>query len=324
MVSCEIGVMQTRPLGKTGLKLSVVSYGAASIGNEYGNLDEAQGLHSLQVALDGGVNFIDTSPYYGRTLSEKVLGKAFKEIRRDRYLLGTKCGRYDVDQFDFSAERVTRSVDESLQRMGLDYLDIIQCHDIEFGNLDQIVDEALPALRKLQKQGKVRFVGVTGFPLKIFKYILDRTRLDCMLSYCHYSFNNTSLLGLIPYLKNKGVGIMNASPFSERLLTRQPLPTWHHAPAVLREYCRKAVEYCNRRGVDIASLAIRFCVENPDITTTVAGTANPTNMANILKWIEEPLDRELLAGVQKILEPVKNVLWPVGRPENSENQEAGL
>jgi len=316
--------MQTRPLDKTGLNLSVVSYGAASIGNEYGNLDEAQGIRSLHVALDGGVNFIDTSPYYGRTLSEKVLGKAFKEIRRDRFLLGTKCGRYDVDKFDFSAERVTRSVDESLQRMGVDYLDIIQCHDIEFENLDQVVNEALPALRKLQKQGKVRFVGVTGFPLKIFRYILDRTQLDCMLSYCHYSLNNTSLLGLIPYLKNKDVGIMNASPFSERLLTRQPLPTWHHAPAVLREHCRKAVEYCDRKGVDIAKLAIQFCLQNPDITTTVAGTANPMNMANILKWIEQPLDRHLLAEVQRILEPVKNVLWPVGRPENSENQEAGL
>ena len=157
--------MTYRELGQTGLKLSVISYGAASIGNEYGNLDEAEGIRSLHVALDGGVNFIDTSPYYGRTLSEKVLGKAFKEIPRDRFIIGTKCGRYDVDQFDFSAERVTRSVDESLQRMGLDWLDIIQCHDIEFGSLQQVLDEALPALRQLQEQGKVRFVGVTGFPL---------------------------------------------------------------------------------------------------------------------------------------------------------------
>jgi aryl-alcohol dehydrogenase-like predicted oxidoreductase len=316
--------MNYRLLGKTGLKLSVVSYGAASIGNEYGNLDEAQGIRSLHVALDGGVNFIDTSPYYGRTLSEKVLGKAFKEIRRDRFIIGTKCGRYDLDKFDFSAARVTRSVDESLQRMGLEHLDIIQCHDIEFGSLDQVVNEALPALRRLQQQGKVRFVGVTGFPLKIFRYILDRAELDCLLSYCHYSLNNTSFLGLIPWLKTKGVGIMNASPFSERLLTRQPLPEWHHAPPVLREHCRKAVEYCDREGADIASLAIRFCRENPDITTTVAGTANPANMANILKWIEEPLDRQLLGEVQKILQPAKDVLWPVGRPENSENYQAGL
>src|SRR5436309_11618857 len=135
--------MKYRELGRTGLKLSVVSYGAASIGNEYGNLDEAQGIRSLHVALDGGVNFIDTSPYYGRTLSEKVLGKAFKEIPRDRFILGTKCGRYDVSKFDFSAERIVRSVDESLQRMGLDYVDIMQCHDIEFVNMAQIVEETL-------------------------------------------------------------------------------------------------------------------------------------------------------------------------------------
>src|SRR5437016_12720382 len=123
--------MKYRELGRTGLKLSVVSYGAASIGNEYGNLDEAQGIRSLHVALDGGVNFIDTSPYYGRTLSEKVLGKAFKEIPRDRFVLGTKCGRYDVDNCDFSAERVTRSGDDSLKRMGPDYLNTIQCRDSE-------------------------------------------------------------------------------------------------------------------------------------------------------------------------------------------------
>jgi aryl-alcohol dehydrogenase-like predicted oxidoreductase len=316
--------MQYRELGRTGVKISVVSYGAASLGNEYGNLDEAQGIRSLHVALDGGVNFIDTSPYYGRTLSEQILGKAFKEIQRDRFVIGTKCGRYDVDRFDFSAERVTRSVDDSLQRMGLEYLDFIQCHDIEFGSLGQVVEETAPALRKLQQQGKARFIGVTGFPLRIFEYVLDRTDLDCVLSYCHYSLNNTSLLGIIPYLKSKGAGIMNASPFSERLLTRQPLPPWHHAPPLLRECCRKAVEHCDRKGVDIASLAIRFCVENPDITTTIAGTANPTNMANILKWIEQPLDQELLGEVRRILAPVNTLLWPVGRPENSQNPEAGL
>jgi L-galactose dehydrogenase len=315
--------MLYRELGQTGLKLSVVSYGAASIGNEYGNMpDESVGIRSLHVALDGGVNFIDTSPYYGRTLSEKVLGRAFKEIPRNRFILGTKCGRYDVAGFDFSYERILRSVDESLQRMGVEHIDILQCHDIEFDDMQKVADEALPALRKAREQGKIRFIGVTGFPLKIFRYILDRTELDCMLSYCHYSLNNTSLASLVPYLKSKGVGIMNASPFSERLLTRQPLPVWHHAPPQLKETCRKAVDHCDRKGVDIAKLAIQFCVANPDFATTVAGTANPANMANILKWIEEPLDQPLLAEVIKILEPVNHVLWPVGRPENDDDVRA--
>lgn len=317
--------MHYRTLGKIGLNLSLISYGAASIGNEYGNMtDEARGIRSLHVALDGGVNFIDSSPYYGRTLSEKVLGKAFKEIRRDRFILGTKCGRYDVAGFDFSYDRILRSVDESLQRMGVAHIDIMQCHDIEFGDLNQVVNEALPALHKAREQGKIRFIGVTGFPLKIFRHILDRTPLDCMLSYCHYSLNNTSLLGLIPYLKSKGVGIMSASPFSERLLTRQPLPPWHHAPQALKDQCRRAVEFCDARGVDIAKLALQFCIQHPDIATTVPGTANPDNMAKMLKWIDEPVDWELIGEVQKVLEPTKNILWPVGRPENSEDLNAGL
>ncbi len=317
--------MHFRPLGKTGLNLSVVSYGAASMGNEYGNAaDESRSIRSLHVALDGGVNFIDTSPYYGRTLAEKVLGRAFKEIPRDRFLLGTKCGRYDVAGFDFSYDRILRSVDESLQRMGVDHIDIMQCHDIEFDDMQRVVDEALPALRKAREQGKIRFIGVTGFPLNIFRYILDRTELDCMLSYCHYSLNNTSLLGLIPYLKAKGVGIMSASPFSERLLTRQPLPPWHHAPDALKAQCRKAVEFCDAKGVDIAKLAFQFTLQNPDITTSVPGTANPDNMAAMLRWLHEPVDHELIAEVMRLLEPTKNVLWRVGRQENSVDWDAGL
>jgi aryl-alcohol dehydrogenase-like predicted oxidoreductase len=317
--------MHFRPLGKTGLNLSVISYGAASLGNEYGNMtDEARGIRSLHVALDGGVNFIDSSPYYGRTLSEKVLGRAFKEIPRDRFILGTKCGRYDVAGFDFSFDRILRSVDESLARLGVGHIDIMQVHDIEFGDLDQVVNEALPALRQAREQGKIRFIGVTGFPLKIFRHVLDRTELDCMLSYCHYSLNNTSLLGLVPYLQSKGVGIMNASPFSERLLTRQPLPPWHHAPQSLKDQCRKAVEFCDARGVDIAKLALQFCVANTDFATTVPGTANPDNMAKQLQWIEEPVDWELIRDVQRILDPTHNVLWPVGRPVNSDDLNAGL
>jgi len=317
--------MEYRELGRTGLKLSVVSYGAASLGNEYGNMeDENAGIRSLHVALDGGVNFIDTSPYYGRTLAERVLGKAFTEIDRNRFILGTKCGRYDVDGFDFSYDRILRSVDESLLRMGVDHIDIMQVHDIEFGDLNQVVNEALPALKKARERGKIRFIGITGFPLKIFRSILDRAELDCMLSYCHYSLNNTSLSGTIPYLKGKRVGIMNASPFSERLLTRQPLPDWHHAPPVLKQCCRKAVEHCDAQGTDIAKLAIQFCIQNPDITTTVAGTCNPTNMVNILKWVEEPMDAKLAGEVREILAPVQKVLWPVGRPENSDEYSAGL
>lgn len=309
--------MQYRTLGKTGLQVSRLSFGASSLGSEFRPIDEAEGIRTVHLALDLGINFIDVAPYYGRTRAETVLGKALKGIPRDRYYLETKVGRYDTAGFDFSAARVTASVDESLARLGVEYLDLIQCHDIEFGDLDQIVNETLPTLRALQAWGKVRFVGVTGLPLAIFRYVLDRTDLDAILSYCHYSLNDAALADLIPYLKDKEVGIINASPLSMRLLTERGAPDWHPAPAAVKEACARAAVFCRTQGIDIAQLAIQFSVSNPDIATTLVGTASPQNIEQNVRWAEMPLDQELLAKVLKILEPAHNVTWPSGRPENN-------
>src|SRR5436305_1995826 len=216
--------MKHRPLGRTGLKVPWLSFGASSLGQEFRPVDLNEAVHSVHVALELGMNFIDTSPFYGRGMSECLLGVALRGVPRDQYLLGTKLGRYDAAHFDFSARRVVESVDISLHRMGVDYLDIILCHDIEFVDMNQIIEETLPALRKIQQQGKVRFVGVSGYPMKMFKYVLDRTDLDVVLSYNHYTLQNTMLADLVPYLKSKGAGIMNAAPFSARLLTNATLP----------------------------------------------------------------------------------------------------
>src|ERR1043166_9358665 len=148
--------MQYRPLGNTGLSLPALSFGASSLGAEFRQVDFNEALKSLHTALDLWMNFIDTSPYYGRGMSEVRLGIALRGIPREKYLLGTKLGRYDGAHFDFSARRVVESVDISLHRMGVEYLDICLCHDIEFVDMAQIVEETLPALRRVQQQGKVR------------------------------------------------------------------------------------------------------------------------------------------------------------------------
>jgi len=310
--------MQTRPLGKTGLTLPIVSFGASSLGQEFRKIDLNEALRSVHVALDAGMNFIDTSPFYGRGMSEVLLGIALREIPRDRYLLGTKLGRYDGSHFDFSARRVIESVDVSLHRLGTDHLDICLCHDIEFVPMQQIVDETLPALRKVQKQGKVRFIGVSGYPMKLFRFILDQTGLDVILSYNQYTLQNTRFADeLVPYLKAKGVGIMNAGPFSARLLTNAPLPNWLKEPEKVKAAARQAAEHCAKRGVDIAKLALQFSIANPDITTTIAGSANPENILKWAQWAAEPLDRQLLAEVQEIFKPVKNLGHAEGLPENN-------
>jgi aryl-alcohol dehydrogenase-like predicted oxidoreductase len=309
--------MDYRQLGKTGLEVSALSYGASSLGGVFHEIDEHEGIKTVHTALDLGINVIDVSPYYGLTKAETVLGKALKGIPRGRYYLATKVGRYGRDQFDFSVERVMASVDQSLARLGVDTIDLIQCHDIEFGSLDQIVEETLPALRKIQAQGKVRFVGITGLPLKVFERVLERAEVDTILSYCHYELNDTSLVELIPVLQAKHIGIISASPLGMGLLTERGAPEWHPAPAEIKEACAQAAAYCRRQGVDIAQLAIQFSLSNPDIATTLVSTANPQNIIKNVEWLETPLDQALLAQVQAILAPIKNQTWPSGRLENN-------
>jgi L-galactose dehydrogenase len=310
--------MQTRLLGKTGLRLPILSFGAAPLGQEYRKVNLEEALKSVQAALDSGMNFIDTSPYYGRGMSEVLLGLALRDIPRDRYLLCTKLGRYDVNHFDFSARRVVESVDVSLHRLGTDHLDIILCHDIEFVPMQQIVDETIHALRKVQAQGKVRFIGMSGYPMKIFRFVLDQTDLDVVLSYNQYTLQNTRFADeLVPYLKAKGVGIMNAGPFSARLLTNAPLPAWLKEPAEVKAAAHQAAELCARHSVDIAQLALQFSVANPDLATTVAGSANPVNVRKWARWIEEPINEQLLREVQAIFAPVKNIGHVEGLLENN-------
>ena len=310
--------MRTRKLGNTGIELPVLSFGASSLGQEFRNVTLEEAVRSVNVALDLGLNFIDTSPFYGRGMSEVLLGVALREIPRERYILGTKLGRYDLQHFDFSAKRVAESVDVSLHRMKVDHLDICLCHDIEFVPMQQIVDVTLPALRKAQQQGKVRFVGISGYPMKAFKFVLDQTDVDVVLSYNQYTLQNTRFADeLVPYLKSKGVGIMNAGPFSARLLTNAPLPAWLKEPEPVKAAARQAAALCQDRGVDIAQLALQFSVAHPDITTSVAGSANPDNIRKWATWLEQPLDMDLLCEVQAIFEPVKNVGHREGLPENN-------
>ncbi len=300
--------MKTRPLGQTGLQLPILSFGASSLGQEFRQVTLDEALRSVRVALDCGLNNIDTSPFYGRGMSEVLLGIALRDVPRDSYTISSKLGRYDSLHFDFSAKRVGESVDVSLHRLGTDHLDIVFCHDIEYVNLQTIVDETLPALRQAQQQGKVRFIGFSGYPQKIFRFICERTEVDCILNYNQYTLQNTRFADeTLPFLKAKGVGIINAGPFSARLLTNAPLPQWLKEPEAVKAAARQAAAHCASKGVDIAQLALQFSCAHPDIATTIAGSANPENIKKWAKWIAEPIDRELLAGVLDIFKPVKNL-----------------
>jgi aryl-alcohol dehydrogenase-like predicted oxidoreductase len=313
--------MQRRPLARTGLELGVLSFGASSLGQEFRDVELNEALRSVRVAIELGMNFIDTSPYYGRGMSEMLLGRVLPEIPRESYYLGTKLGRYAPRHFDFSPRRVEESIDVSLERMRVDYLDIVLCHDIEYVDVARVIEETIPALRRQVEQGKVRFIGISGYPMKVFKTVLAQTDLDVLLTYNHYTLQNDMALELVPLCRDKGVGLMNAAPFSARLLTNAPLPPWHKATPQVREVARRAAEHCARRGVDIAQLALQFSIANLAFATCVTGSANPERIAQWVEWVSRPLDQQLLAEVQDILRPIHNWFYVEGRPENNDPLE---
>lgn len=309
--------MEYRPLGTTGLSVSVLGYGASPLGSVFAPIDEDEGVRAVRTALDLGVNIIDVSPYYGLTRAETVLGRALHGVDRDSYLLATKVGRYGEAEFDFSAGRVRRSVDESLARLGVDHVDLIQCHDIEFGDLDQVVDETIPALLELRAQGKVRFIGVTGYPLPALARVADRAAVDTVLSYCRYSLLDDALTDWLAFFQRRAVAVMNASPLAMGALTGRGAPSWHPAPTEVLARAAQAAELAGGHGVPLEQLALRYAVANPGFATTFVGSASPQNIERNVRWALEPTDDRLLAQVLDVLAPVHRHAWPSGRPENN-------
>ena len=293
--------------------------GAAPLGKTHGDFSEKDGIRAVHIAIDLGINFIDVAPYYGLTMAESVLGKALSEIPREKYYLATKVGRYGADEkdFDFSPERVVRSVDESLKRLRVAHIDLIQCQDVEFAAVPKLVEETIPALLKLKRQGKVRQIGITGLPLKVFRKVLDKVSVDTVHSYCHFCLTNTTLVQLLPYLSEKRIGIINAAPLGMGLLTEKGPPKWHPAPAKVRDTCAKAVAHCRKAKTPLPHLALQFATAHRDIATTLVGTSSAKKITESVKCIEKDLDQSLLTEVQDILTPIRNEIWPSGRKENN-------
>jgi L-galactose dehydrogenase len=311
--------MEYRTLGRTNLKISSLGFGCSPLGGVFGDIDEKEAIDTVHNAIERGINYFDTSPYYGLTKSETVLGKALKGIPREKYILSTKVGRYGPKEFDFSAERVTKSLHESLGRLGVEYVDIVVCHDIEFVSLDKVINEAIPALKKLRDQGKLKYIGISGLPLYIYKYVLDHTNdIDVVLSYCHSTLLDDSLLAMIPYFKSKNVGVINASPLSMGLLTHQGPPEWHPAQSDIKEVSKKVAEYCEKNSINVSQLALNYSAhKSADVHTTLVGIQNNDILNSNIEALTLKFDQKVLEDLAEIVKPVHNKTWSSGLPENN-------
>jgi L-galactose dehydrogenase len=312
--------LEKRRLGRTDIELTSLGFGASSIGAEFGQFDIDQSLRAVRTAIDAGINFIDTAAYYGRGMSEVLLGQILPAYTRESLIVSTKLGRYAPRHFDFSAKRVAESIDVSLERMRLEYLDMVFCHDIEYGDVQQVIDETLPALRRQVEKGKVRCVGISGYPMKNFQRVIPTGLLDCVITYNHYTLQNDMALQWLPLAQEHGVGVINAAPFSARLLTDLPLPVWHKAPEKVRSVAAKASQWCKSRGTTIEKLALQFSVSHPGFSSCLVGSAIPAEVTQWIDWIQEPIDQELIDGVRAQLQPIRNWYYIEGRPENNDLQ----
>jgi len=315
------GVMRYRRLGQTDLSISVAGFGASPLGGVFGPYNEQEGMRAVHLAVEEGVNFFDVSPYYGLTLAEERLGQALTGYR-DKVILATKCGRYGRDDFDFSARRVRLSVEESLRRLRTDYLDLLLAHDVEFGDINEIVAETIPAMRRLQEEGKTRSVGISGYPLSALMAIARQIPVDCILSYCHYSLLIHDLdTVLTPFAESLGIGLINAAPLHMGMLTEAGAPDWHPAPEQVRNAVREALVFCRNRDVDLSEIGLRFCFEYPHVASTLVGLSTCDQVRKSLVAFHSTNDPGLVSEVQAILAPAANVVWPSGRPENHDPPE---
>ena len=308
-------------LGKTGMQVANLAFGASSLGGVFHSINEQQGIRAVHAAVDNGINFIDVSPYYGHLKAETVLGKALLEIPRDRYFLSTKVGRYGkdgVNLWDYSAKRATESVYESMERLHVDYIDLINVHDIEFqanleGGLQKVVDETLPALVELRKKGVVGHVGITDLQPENLRWVIEHSEpgtVESVLNFCHYSLNDDLLLDYLDFFEANNIGVINASPLSMGLLSQRGTPDWHPAPAALKEACAKAAAYCQEQGYPIEKLAIQYSTSlNPRIATTLFSSANPDNVLKNIGYVNEPMDEQLVGKIRELIGSQMRVRW---------------
>lgn len=306
--------MQTNTLDKDDVAVSVLALGGASLGGVYQDVSQAEADAVVAASLAAGVNLIDVAPYYGMTRAETALGAALKGTPRDAFVLMTKIGRYGDKDWDFSRDATLRSLDESRARLGVDYIDVLQCHDIEHGDKRQLLDQALPLMRELKAQGVIGRVGITGYDLRLLEEVALSQGVDTVMAYCTYTLQDQRLAASARRLNAAGISVFNASPLGMGLLTDQGPPDWHPGHASVHAAAAEAARLCREHGTDLSRVALQFALQTAvdhGIVSTVVGMSKPSNLVRNIEALTAPIDPEILAAVEAVLAPVLDKGWDV-------------
>lgn len=302
-----------------GLRLTALGLGTAQFGNLYRETTDAEAAGSLEAAWDGGIRYFDTAPHYGLGLSERRLGALLRERPREEFVLSTKVGRLivsnpdggsgqDTDGFavpddhvrrwDFSADGVRRSIEESLERLGLDRIDIAYLHDPDdFG--EQAITEAIPALVGLREQGVIGAVGAGMNQSALPAEFIRRTDIDVIMLAGRFTLlEQGALADLLPLAERHGVGIVVAGVYNSGLLANAH-PDAHakynygEAPVELIRQATALARVCERHGVDLPTAALAFVSRHPAVASVVVGARTRDQVSSNLERFTTPIPAEL-------------------------------
>jgi len=311
--------MNANRVGRTDVSITSLGFGAAPIGNLFKSVSDEDAAGAVTEAWRGGVRYFDTAPHYGLGLSERRLGSALTAYRRSEFVISTKVGRLlspnpnrvgsDLvdggfavpDDFtrvlDYSGDGVKRSIDESLQRLGMDYVDIVYVHDPDH-HVEQVIRETLPALIKLRDQGVVRAVGAGmnyWAPLLQFVQACD---VDVVMVAGRWTLLDRSAEPLLEACAQRNVAVVAAAPFNSGILSHaQPKPDDHfdYEQVSPERFARAQAlaALCEQHGVELPYAAIQFPLRHESVVSVVAGMRNATQARTNVEWMGAALPAAL-------------------------------
>ena len=303
----------------SGLSFDRLGFGAAGIGNLYRAVDDAAAQATVEAAWAGGVRYFGTAPHYGLGLSERRLGLALKDKPREEFLVSTKVGRLlvpadnpgrarDDEGFDVPAAMrrvwdpteagIRRSLEESLDRLGLDHVDVLYLHDPDVYDLEAGITQALPAMEKLRAEGLVKAIGVGSNSSAALTKCVQRSRLDLVMLAGRYTLlEQPAQEELLPACVEHGVGVVNVGVYNSGLLARPTIRDDAHynyapAPREILDHARRLAACCAEFGVELPTAALQFSLLHPAVRTVVVGASSPAQIQQNIARRREPVPEE--------------------------------
>jgi D-threo-aldose 1-dehydrogenase len=288
------------------LNLTALSLGTAPLGNLFVEISDREAIATIETALENGINYLDTAPFYGFGLAERRVGAALKGVPRQNIVVSTKVGRLiqpdGTAKFDFSRDGILRSLDESLQRLGLDYVDILLIHDPD-EHYEQALNEAFPALADLRAQGVVKAIGAGMNQWQMLQKFVQYADPDCFLLAGRYTLlEQTALPEFLPLCEEKGIAISAGGIFNSGILAKGALPgtkyNYRDAPSDVLAKVARLEEACSRHGVPLRLAALHFPGAHPAVTSTLVGVHSVAELEENLTLYATPVPPELWATLK--------------------------